>query len=178
MNCCGGGVRFRLFPKPPSVHPEWPPETVSVSSPPGSIGPGPSDDRMRLIDPIGKRFVYGVNPGPLGTPHLELPPWRGPIRRPVFPDADGHFDHIPVDTPEFAQAHVFGAVRFVLDIWERYFGRTIPWHFARDYRRLEIVILPDLDNAHVGYGFMEVGAHHRRDGELDPLRAQLRRHRP
>jgi hypothetical protein len=169
MNCCEAGVRFRLFPKPPYVHPEWPPETICVSSPPGSIGPGPADERMHLIDPVGKFLAYGVNPGPLGTPHLDLPPWRGPIRRPVFPDAEGHFDHIPVDTPEFAEAHVFGAVRFVLDIWERYFGRSIPWHFARDYRRLEIVILPGLDNAHVGYGFMEVGAHHRRDGTATPF---------
>ena len=47
--CCGGGVRFRLFPKPPYVHPEWPPETISVSEPPGAIGPGPEDERMRLI---------------------------------------------------------------------------------------------------------------------------------
>jgi hypothetical protein len=169
MNCCQSGVRFRLFPKPPYVHPDWPPETVCVSSPPGSIGPGPSDDRMHLIDPVGKFFAYGVNPGPLGTPHLDLPPWRGPVRRPVCPDADGHFDHIPVGTPEFAEAHVFGAVRFVLDIWERYFGRSIPWHFSPDFRRLEIVILPGLDNAHVGYGFMEVGAHHRPDGTPTPF---------
>jgi hypothetical protein len=159
--CCAGGVRFRLFPKPPYVHPEWPPETISVSSPPGSIGPGPSDDRMVLINPIDKRAPYGVNAGPLGTPRLDLPPFRGPIHRPVCPDDEGHFDSIPQGTPEFAEAHVFGTVRFVLDIWERYFGRRIEWHFARDYRQLEIVILPKIDNAYVGYGFMEVGAHPR-----------------
>jgi hypothetical protein len=167
-NCCGSGVRFRLFPKPPSVHPGWPPETICVSSAPGAVGPGPSDDRIVLVNPIGKRFPYGVNSGPLGTPHLNLPPWKGRIRHPVCPDADGHFDQIPEGTPEFAEAHVFGAVRFVLDIWENYFGRRIDWHFAPDYRQLEIVILPELDNAYAGYGYMEVGAHHRRDGTLAP----------
>ena len=167
--CCAGGVRFRLFPKPPYVHPEWPPETISVSSPPGSIGPGPADDRMRLINPIDKRYPYGVNPGPLGTPRLDLPPFRGPIHRPVCPDDEGHFDSIPEGTPEFEDAHVFGTVRFVLDIWEHYFGRPIEWHFARRYRQLEIVILPNLDNAYAGFGFMEVGAHPLPDGRLLPF---------
>lgn len=164
MACCEGGVRFRLYPKPPYVHPEWPPETVCVSDPPGAVGPGPSDDRMHIVRPIGKRFPYGLNPGPLGTPHLDLPPWNGPVFRPVFPDADGHFDYLPEGTLEFAEAHVFGAARFALDVWERYFGRRIEWHFAQDYRRLEIGILPGLNNAYAGYGFMEVGAHRFPDG--------------
>ncbi len=168
MTCCGGGVRFRLYPKPPYVHPEWPPETVCVSDPPGAIGPGPSDERMHLVSPIGKRFPYGLNPGPLGTPHLDLPPWKGPVFRPVFPDANGHFDYLPEGTLEFAEAHVFGTARFVLDIWERYFGRRIEWHFAQDYRRLEIGILPGLNNAYAGYGFMEVGAHRFPDGTHAP----------
>jgi hypothetical protein len=167
--CCGGGVRFRLFPKPPYVHPEWPPETISVSSPPGSIGPGPVDDRMRLIVPVDKRYSYGINAGPLGTPKLDLPPFRGPVHRPVCPDDEGHFDTVPEGTLEFAEAHVFGTVRFVLDIWERYFGRPIEWHFARDYRQLEIVIRPHIDNAYAGYGFLEVGAHPMPDGTLAPF---------
>jgi hypothetical protein len=168
MACCEGGVRFRLYPKPPYVHPEWPPETVCVSEPPGAIGPGPSDHRMHMVNPIGKRFPYGVNQGPLGTPYLHLPPWKGPAFPPVSPDAEGHFDHVPEGTPEFAEAHVFGTVRFVLDIWERYFGRRIEWHFAADYRRLEIAILPGLNNAYAGYGFMEVGAHRFPDGSHAP----------
>jgi len=166
--CCGGGVRFKLFPKPPYVHPEWPPETISVSEPPGAIGQGPADERMRLILPVDKRYSYGVNPGPLGTPTLDLPPYRGRVHRPVCPNDEGHFDTIPVGTPQFAEAHVFGTVRFVLDIWERYFGRRIEWHFARDYRQLEIVILPGLDNAYAGYGFMEIGAHPQPGGAVLP----------
>jgi len=57
----------------------------------------------------------------------------------------------------------------VLDIWERYFGRPIEWHFARDYRQLEIVIRPRVDNAYAGYGFLEVGAHPMPDGTLAPF---------
>lgn len=167
--CCGGGVRFRLFPKPPYVHPEWPPETIAVSDSPGSIGPGPADERMRLIFPVNKPYSYGVNPGPLGTHGLDLPPYRGPIHVPAYPNDDGHFDTIPVGTLAFAEAHVFGAVRFVLDIWERYFGRRIEWHFARDYRQLEILIQPRIDNAYAGYGFMEIGAHPLPDGSIAPF---------
>jgi hypothetical protein len=168
VSCCEGGVRFRLFPKPPYAHPQWPPETISVSSPLGSVGPGPSDERMRLIFPVEKRYAYGVNAGPLGTPKLDLPPYHGRIHRPVCPDDDGHFDTIPEGTPEFSEAHVFGAVRFVLDIWERYFGRPIEWHFARDFPQLEIVISPRIDNSYAGYGYLEVGAHHTPEGALLP----------
>ncbi len=163
------GTKFRLFPRPPYVHPEEPPELVHVSTPPGLIGPGPSDDRLFVINPIGKRRPYGINFGPRGTAFLDLPPWEDPIRPPVQPSADGHFDHIPVDTPEFAEAHVFGAIRFVLEIWEGYFGRPIGWHFARDFDRLEVVLLPSLNNAQVGYGYMEVGAAHRAEGTLLPF---------
>jgi hypothetical protein len=133
------------------------------------VGPGPSDDRLYLIDPIGKRRPYGVNPGPYGTPFIELPPWRSAIRPPVLPDAEGHFDHLPIGTPEFAKAHVFGTIGFVLDVWERYFGRPIPWHFARDFDRLEVVMLPDFDNSHVGWGFMEVGSYHETAGPPLPF---------
>jgi hypothetical protein len=163
------GTRFRLFPRPPFVHPGRPPEVVSIATPPGMVGPGPSDDRLYLIDPIGKRRPYGVNPGPYGTPFIELPPWRSAIRRPVLPDAEGHFDHLPIGTPEFAKAHVFGTIGFVLDVWERYFGRPIPWHFARDFDRLEVVMLPDFDNSHVGWGFMEVGSYHETAGPPLPF---------
>ena len=132
------------------------PELVSVSLPRGSVGPGPADHRMYSISPIGKQRSYGLNTGPHGTPYLDLPPWRGPIQPAVRPSHDGHFDHIPENTPEFAEAHAFGAIRFVLDLWEGYFGQPIEWHFRRDYERLEIVMLPELNNARAGYGFMEV----------------------
>ncbi len=48
-------------------------------------------------------------------------------------------------------------MRFTLDVWESYLGGPLTWHFAEDYGRLEISILPSLDNATAGYGFLEVG---------------------
>jgi len=165
----GSATRFRLFPRPPYANPGRPPEIVTISVPPDLIGPGPSDDRLYVIDPVRKNHPYGIVPGPYGTPHLSFPPWRGPTYPPARAGADGHFDRIPIEAPEFAPAHVYGSIRFVLDVWERYFGRPIEWHFARDFDRLEVVMLPAFNNAHVGYGFMEVGANRNADGTVAPF---------
>jgi len=81
-----------------------------------------------------------------------------------MPDARGHFDRVEIGTPEFDAAHVYGCVRWTLDVWERYFGRVLGWHFAHDYAALEICLYPDLDNSQAGYGFLEVGADHK-DGK-------------
>lgn len=165
-----GGTRFRLFPQAPyrTAIPHEP-ETVWLAPRAGTVAPGPRDDRMYVIDPLGKREPYGINFTSYGTPFLYLPPWDGPIRPPAMPASDGHFDHLEVGTPEFEKAHCFGCVHFALDVWERYFGRPIPWHFARDYPRLEISILRELDNATAGWGFMELGSHFTEDGEALPL---------
>jgi hypothetical protein len=164
------GTRFRLFPQAP-YRTEAPqqPETVWLSPPPGSIGPGPQDDRMYVIDPVGKREPYGIRFTAYGPPYLSLPPWNGPIYPPTLPDPEGHFDHLPMGTPEFEMAHIYGCVRFVLDVWESYFGRPIEWHFSPRFERLEILPLPTWDNAHVGWGFMEVGAHTTCGGEIRPF---------
>lgn len=152
------GTRFRLYPQPPYAGRVREPETIRVSSPAGSIGPGPGDHRMYVVNPVGKRRPYGIARGPNGSPFLYLPPWEGAVRRPAMPGPDGHFDHLEPGTPAFELAHVYGCVQFVLDVWEGYFGRPIRWHFAPDYARLEISLFPELDNATAGYGFMEVGA--------------------
>jgi hypothetical protein len=152
------GTRFRLFPQPPFGAAPSEPETVWLSPGAGSVGPGPSDDRMYVIDPIGKQRAYGLNFTPYGRPYLYEPPWWGATRPPTRPGRDGHFDHLPTGTPEFEAAHAYGAARFALDVWQRYFGRTIAWHFAPDHDRLEVSLLRDLDNATAGYGFMELGS--------------------
>lgn len=162
----GAGTRFRLFPQAPFVRPGEPPETVTIASPPGTVGPGPSDDRLFVIEPLGKPHPYGMAEGPYGTPYLSLPPWRGPIAPPATPSRDGHFDHIPVDAPEFRQAHLYAGIRFVLQVWENYLGGRIPWHFGRHFGRLEALIYPPLDNARVGYGYMEAGSHENDDGSI------------
>jgi hypothetical protein len=159
-------TRFSLFPQAPFLHPDRRPEIVTIASPPGTIGPGPSDNRLFVITPVGKQYAYGLAEGPLGTPFLNLPPWRGPIVPPAFPSTEGHFDHIPVDAPQFRQAHLFGTIRFVLEIWERYLGGPITWHFARHFARLEASVYPPLDNARAGYGYMEAGSHPNDDGSI------------
>lgn len=162
-------TRFSLFVQSPFEDTRSRPETVSVSSPAGSIGAGPSDDRMYVVEPIGKTRPYGLNRGPLGTPYLYLPGWRGHVARPALPDAEGNFDHIRTDEPGFMAAHVFGCVRFTLDVWERYLGQELEWHFRDGYERLEISLLPQWNNAQYGYGFLEVGSQQDESGLLLPF---------
>lgn len=147
------GTRFRLYPQASFAGAPVALETVWISTPAGSVGPGPADRRAYTIFPIGKTKPYGIG----GAAELLLPPWRGRAHAPALPDADGHFDHIEPGTPQFEMAHLFGAVHFVLDVWEGYFGRRIRWHSERDFPRLELSILPTLENAYAGYGFIEVG---------------------
>jgi len=163
------GTRFRLFPQPYFLESYGEPETVWVSPPAGTVTAGPADDRMYVIDPIGKARPYGAQPGPRGSAYPYFPPWDGPMGPPAMPDRDGHFDHLEPGTREFEAAHLYGAVRWVLDIWEDYLGARIPWHFQAHYDRLEMVLLPRWDNAHVGYGFLEVGAEVSEAGEVFPF---------
>jgi hypothetical protein len=163
------GTRFRIYPQSPFQGTLQAPETVWVSSPAGTVGPGPSDERMYVIEPVGKHAPYGIAFTSYGTPYLALPPWHRAIRPPAMPDGGGHFDHLALGTPEFEMAHTYGCVRFVLDVWEGYFGRPIEWHFSPYYERLEIGLLPEWDNAHVGWGFMEVGSHTTEEGERRPF---------
>ncbi len=163
------GTRFRLYPQAPYGSAEHEPETMWLSPPAGTVGAGPSDGRMHVIDPVGKQRPYGVSLTAYGTPYLFLPPWGGPIRAPAMPDADGHFDHLQIGTPEFEAAHAYGSIRFALDIWERYFGRRIRWHFWPRYEFLEVVLLRQLNNATSGFGFMEIGSDITPAGQADPF---------
>lgn len=150
-------ARFRLFAQPPVDAASSVPEVVSVSTPYGRLGPGPSDGSMYVVEPVGKRAPYGVNRGPFGTRYLYLPPWNGACEAPVEPDPLGNFDYLTPADPGFAAAHAFGAVRFTLDVWERYLGQPVSWHFGDHLDRLEISLLPQWDNAQYGYGFLELG---------------------
>src|SRR5947207_4759612 len=155
----GGGTRFRLFPELPSLSEQGEPETVWVSPPAGSVVAGPMDRRMYVVDPIGKERPYGYYPAGNGRVIHFKPPWEGPVDSSAEPDDDGHFDHLEFGTRQFEQAHAYGTVRFVLDIWENYFGHQIDWHFASEYDRLEIVFLRGLDNAFSGCGPLDIGSH-------------------
>lgn len=153
----GRGTRFRLYPQPSFQSFSQDPEIVWVAPPPGSIGPGPADDRMYVVDAVGK-LPYHEIPA--------LPPYRGPQSPPVQPGRDGHFDHLEPTSREFMAAHMYGTLRFALDVWEKYFGGSVPWHFAGDFPRLELVPLVEWNNAHSGYGFIETGF--ARPGAPDP----------
>jgi hypothetical protein len=101
-----GGTRFRLFP---AFAEDMPPDTVEIPSPAGSIGPGPSDHALYVADAAAKSEPY--EPPDYG------PPYRGSLLLPALPDQAGHFDHLPLDTPQFLAAHQFGSMRYTLDIW-------------------------------------------------------------
>jgi hypothetical protein len=143
------GTRFRLFPVPPFVTGYDSPETVWIGEPLGSIHPGPADAVLYVVNPA-------IPKSPYATPYL--PPYRGSIHPPPEPGPDGHFDHLPVDSPGFLAAHAYASVRRVLDIGQSYLRREIRWHFRDTYERLEIIPNVDWDNAHSGYGFLELGA--------------------
>jgi hypothetical protein len=145
------------------------PETVVLSVPAGRVLPGPRDERLYVIRPLGKQLPYGLATTAYGKPFIYLPPWDGPVAPPAMPDAAGHLDQVPPGTPAFELAHLYGTVRFVLDLWEHYLQRPIAWHFQRDYAQLELVLLPALDNATAGYGFMEVGSYVTSDGASLPF---------
>jgi len=163
------GTRFKLFPQPSFLKAFARPITVTLSPPAGSVRSGPRDGRMYVVEPIAKRWPYGVVQGPHGSPFLYLPPWDGPSHGRAQPSAAGHFDHLQPGTRAFEAAHVYACVRWVLDVWERYLGRTVKWHFRRDYNALEMSLLDGLDNAAAGYGFLEVGAGAPAPGELLPF---------
>jgi hypothetical protein len=148
------GTLFRLYPQSTEAFSE--PELIAVSPPPGTIGPGPSDGRMAVVDAVDKQ--------PYDPPGLR-PPFRGPVRPPAMPDADGHFHTIPVGTPQFLQAHLYGSVRLTLDVWEKYLGHPVRWLDTADNPHLELVPLVNWSNAHSGFGFLETGVKLNDEGE-------------
>lgn len=155
-----GGTRFRIFPQMPGLEGFAEPETVLVSPRPGTIAPGPFDGAMQVIDPIHKTEPYAFP---------DMPPFQGAIYPPAMPGPDGHFDHIAQDSRQFVSAHMYGSIRFVLDIWEDYFGKTVDWYDPRDGFIVELVPDVDWDNAHAGVGFIETGGRVNAAGHYHPF---------
>jgi hypothetical protein len=158
----GPGARFRLFAQSPTLAGFREPETVWVSSPAGSLRPGPADERMQVVDAIDK------------PPYDQrsAPPWRGPVYPPAEPDAAGHFDHHPVFSRAFNAAHIFGAIRRVLDIWEDYFGTEIRLLSLLEPVGEPLELIPEVKlerNAQTGPGYLETGYVYDADGKVQPL---------
>ena len=98
-------------------------------APPGSVFPGPPTNACTSRTPSTRkgpttRHTFRRTAGRCTRPCHRA---RGPFRLPQ------------PGTRAFTPRHMYGTIRFVLDAWERYFGAEIPWHFAEDLDRLELV---------------------------------------
>ncbi|WP_328468058.1 hypothetical protein OHA21_50730 [Actinoplanes sp. NBC_00393] len=161
------GTRFRIFPQPRFLQkadgsgPLFPePEQVVIALEPAAIQAGPADERMFVVDAVGK----------LPYNRFFRPPFQGSSRPPVRAGEDGHFDHLDPTSREFSAATMYATVRRVLDIWEDYFDHTIQWHFESDFARLELIPLIEWNNAQSGYGFLEFGFGRTANGTIDHTR--------
>lgn len=152
-----GGTRFLLYPQAPPGFAT--PERVWIDSPPGSIGPGPSDARLYAVLPAIDKLPY--------APPAHMPPFDGPILAPAMPDAQGHFDHLDPNSPQFLAAHLFGAARFTLDVWEGYLGGPVRWWHADRLPRIELIANVAWNNAHSGPGYIETGTRLNRAGDAN-----------
>ena len=169
------GTRFRIYPQQKSVKGFATPSIIYVNARPGTIGPGPEDSRIRVVDAEGQGLYRWKVPY---TDSIAYEPrWRPPYprrdrrRKPVQPRR-GHFDHLRVGSRAFGAANAFATVRCVLEIWEHYLGRRITWFFKnRERPRLEIIPRAGTDNAWSGEGFLEFGY-------LLPRRKARRNRRP
>jgi hypothetical protein len=142
------GTRFLVYPQPPYIPGYEKPETIWVSTPSGGIEAGPSDSQIYVIVPDEPKEPYEF-------PYL--PPFEGRSRPPVRSGPEGHFDHLVPGTPDFVAAHAYACVRRVLDICESYHGEAIRWFFEPARQRLEIIPRLQWDNAHSGFGYLELG---------------------
>jgi hypothetical protein len=152
------GTRFRLFAQARYLKSFSQPETVIVSLPPAQIQPGPADARMFVVNAKNKKPYRDEG----------KPQFKGEVVAPVQPNAEGHFDHLDVDSQAFSCATMYATVRRVLDIWEDYFGHQIPWWFEERFERLELIPLVHYDNAGSGFGYLEFGFGRLANGTLDP----------
>lgn len=154
------GCRFLLYPQAPYLSGYSKPEPVWISTPPGELQAGPANRRMYVRDPLLDKEPYE---------YPFLPPFVGATHPPAEPGPDGHFDHLAPGSRQFIAAHAFASAQRVLDIFESFLGREIPWFFADTYERLEIIPWVEWRNAQSGYGFLELGVDREGDGEASPF---------
>lgn len=124
------GTRFLVYPQPKFLKGFTKPEIVYVNAAPGTIRPGPEDKSIYVVDAVDKEPYIDTG---------ETPPYTGPRYPPAEPAANGHFNHLKPGTRAFSSATTFATIRCVLDIWEEYFGRHLPWYFRAKYPRLEVI---------------------------------------
>ena len=153
------GTRFLLYPQARTVRGFELPRLVRLAARPGTIGPGPRDARLEVIDALHKAPYRAPGTGE----YVWRPPYprSKPRRRRVRPSAQGHFDHLVPGTPAFAAAATFAAAACALDVWEHYLGRL---RFRLNPRQRRFELIPRVrrlgDNAYSGVGYVEFGFAH------------------
>lgn len=123
----------------------------------GVIGAGPEDDRIRVVDAIGKTPYRDQLTGD----YIWRPPYPDgrPRGQPVRPNSRGDFDSLQPGSRPFSAATAYASVRCVLEIWEFYLGRRISLVGKSGQQKLEIIprVAALGDNAWSGEWYIELG---------------------
>ena len=154
-----GGTRFLVYCQPRYLAGWERPELVTLKPAAGSVGRGPKDDRIKVVDAKSKTLYDDYN----------APPFRGERRSRVRPDKSGHFDGLDTASVQFESAHAYAVLRLVLDMWEEYAGSRVKWFFGDHYHRLEVVPSIDWENGEAGYGFIELGFGRGKNDRKEPF---------
>jgi hypothetical protein len=148
------GTRFRVFAQPRFIRFFSAPITVYVPARPGTIGAGPSDPDLYVVDAVNKRpYFDGLKESG------RLPPYRGRRGR-VARSRNGHFDHLRpagATARAFSSACLYATIRLTLLVWEHYLGGKVRWYFRRDYPRLEVIPRVRARTAFSRPGYIECG---------------------
>ena len=150
------GTRFRIF-----AHSErlgFTDEVVYVDAEPGSIGPGPTDASIAVIDAIGKSCYCSDRTGRVKK--RPIPPYPVDARRTPRPAVAerNHFDHLRPGRRAFSAAMTFAVIRLTLEVWQHYLQRRVSWHFlATAGPILQVHPRIGTRNAWSGDGYLELG---------------------
>jgi len=150
------GTRFRIF-----AHSErlgFADEIVHVDAEPGSIGPGPTDVSIAVIDALDKPPYCSDSTGRVKKRPVPPYPASGPrSRRPAAPER-GHFAHIRPGRRAFSSAMAFAVIRLTLEVWQHFLQRRLSWHFAAKAGPV-LQVHPRIGtrNAWSGDGYLEFG---------------------
>jgi hypothetical protein len=150
------GTRFRIFAHTQRLG--FTDEVVCIDAAPGSIGPGPSDATIAVIDTPNKPCYCSDTTGRVRKrPRPPYPPDGPRTRRPATPER-GHFAHIRPGRRAFSAAMSFAVIRLTLEVWQHFLQRPVTWHFAeRVGPVLQVHPRVGTRNAWSGDGYLEFG---------------------
>ena len=150
------GTRFRVFAH--SARLGFTDEVVRIGAAPGSIGPGPRDAAIDVIDAPSKEPYCSDATGRVKKRPRPPYPADGPrTTRPATPQG-GHFAHIRPGRRAFSAAMAFAVVRLTLEVWQHFLQRPVSWHFAATAGPvLQVHPRVGTANAWSGDGYLEFG---------------------